>query len=249
MYKHFFEIFSRNWQSFHNTTFKNACGLDADGHLSTARDVAVMSRELMKHTEIFDYTTIWMDYLRDGATQLVNTNKLLHSYSGTTGLKTGTTGKAGVCITATATRQNLSLIAVVLGSQSSDERFTAARKLLDFGFSNFESKDFPQLENCPENIDIRFGVVKKAAVKCTLPQHLLFLKGQAKEMESRITMPQYIDAPMSKGAKIGSVGLYSDGQKIKEYDIILDEDVEKITVSKAFEILLRTAAQMEDAPA
>ncbi|MBQ7817035.1 MAG: D-alanyl-D-alanine carboxypeptidase, partial [Oscillospiraceae bacterium] len=96
-----------------NTHFVNACGLDAEGHLSTARDVAVMSRELMKHKKVFEYTTIWMDYLRDGATQLVNTNKMLHSYTGTTGLKTGTTSKAGVCITATATRQNMSLIAVV----------------------------------------------------------------------------------------------------------------------------------------
>ncbi|MBR5306959.1 MAG: D-alanyl-D-alanine carboxypeptidase, partial [Oscillospiraceae bacterium] len=93
-----------------NTNFANACGLDAEGHLSTAKDVAVMSRELMKHSKVFDYTTIWMDYLRGGETQLVNTNKMLHSYSGTTGLKTGTTGKAGVCITATAKRGEMSLI-------------------------------------------------------------------------------------------------------------------------------------------
>ena len=227
-----------------NTHFVNACGLDAEGHLSTAYDVAIMSRELMKHQQIFDYTTIWMDYLRDGQTQLVNTNKMLHSYSGTTGLKTGTTSKAGVCITATAKRQNMSLIAVVLGSASSEERFSAAKKLMDFGFSNFESKAFPHIENCPEDIAVRFGVQKNAELKYNLPQHLMFLKGQTKELESRIILPEYIDAPISKGAKIGSVGLYSAGQKIKEYDIILNENVEKVDFKKALEILVRTAADL-----
>ncbi|MBQ9844936.1 MAG: D-alanyl-D-alanine carboxypeptidase [Oscillospiraceae bacterium] len=227
-----------------NTHFVNACGLDAEGHLSSARDVALMSRELMKHEKVFDYTTIWMDYLRNGQTQLVNTNKMLHSYSGTTGLKTGTTGKAGVCISATAKRQDLSLIAVVLGSATGTERFDAAKKLLDFGFSNFESKPFPQLENCPEYIEVRYGVQKKAQISYTLPGHLLFLKGQAKELESRITLPEYVDAPMSEGTIIGSVGLYSAGQKIKEYDIILRENLEKVDFKKALEIIFRTAADM-----
>ncbi|MBE6878510.1 MAG: D-alanyl-D-alanine carboxypeptidase [Ruminococcaceae bacterium] len=227
-----------------NTNFVNACGLDADGHLSTAYDVAIMSRELMKHENVFNYTTIWMDYLRNGETQLVNTNKMLHSYSGTTGLKTGTTGKAGVCISATAKRQDLSLIAVVLGANSGTERFDAAKKLLDFGFSNFESRQFPQLENCPEHIEVRYGVQKQAQISYTLPTHLLFLKGQAKELESRIILPEYIDAPMSKGTQIGSVGLYSAGQKIKEYDIILQENLEKVNFKKALEILIRTAVDM-----
>lgn len=227
-----------------NSHFVNACGLDAEGHLSTAKDVAVMSRELMKHPKVFEYTTIWMDYLRGGETQLVNTNKMLHSYSGTTGLKTGTTGKAGVCITATAKRGEMSLIAVVLGSSSGEERFSAAKKLLDFGFSNFESKSFPQIENFPEYIDVRYGVQKKAKISCKLPEHLLFLKGQAKELESRITLPQYIDAPMSQGACIGSIGLYSAGQRIKEYDIVLEENAQKVDFKKALEILVKTAADM-----
>ena len=227
-----------------NTHFINACGLDAEGHLSTAKDVALMSRELMKHQKVFDYTTIWMDYLRNGETQLVNTNKMLHSYSGTTGLKTGTTGKAGVCISATAKRGELSLIAVVLGSDNSADRFDAAKKLLDFGFSNFESKIFPVPENFPQSIKVRYGVQKEAEISCTMPHHLLFLKGQAKQLESRITIPEYIDAPVSEGTKIGSVGLYSDGQKIKEYAITLTENTEKITFRKALEILAWTAADM-----
>lgn len=123
-----------------NTHFVNACGLDEAGHLSTARDVALMSREmLLHHTEVRDYCSIWMDTLRGGATQLVNTNKLLKSYRGITGLKTGTTGKAGVCISASAERDGLRLIAVVLGSASGKERFQAASTLLDYGFAHYES--------------------------------------------------------------------------------------------------------------
>jgi len=225
-----------------NTNFVNACGLDAPGHLSTANDVAIMSRQLMKHEKVFEYTTIWMDYLRDGQTQLVNTNKMLHSYTGTTGLKTGTTNGAGVCITATAKRQDLSLIAVVLGSPSGEERFAAAKKLLDFGFSNFESKMFPSIEDYPQNIAVRHGVQKTVPLEYNLPKKLLFLKGASSKLESRITLPQYIDAPVDKGTAVGTVDLYSQGQKIKEYSVTIGENAEKITFKKAFEILLRAAA-------
>lgn len=226
-----------------NTNFVNACGLDAPGHLSTAKDVAVMSRELMKHKKIFEYTTIWMDYLRDGKTQLVNTNKMLNSYTGTTGLKTGTTNGAGVCITATAKRGDMSLIAVVLGSASGEERFAAAKKLLDFGFSNFESKAFPSVENYPENISVRYGVEKTVPLEYNLPRKLLFLKGASSKLESRITLPQYIDAPVDKGTVVGSVDLYSQGEKIREYSVTTGENAEKITFKKAFLILLEAVAE------
>ena len=227
-----------------NTHFVNACGLDEEGHLSTAHDVAVMSRELMKHQQVFDYTTIWMDYLRNGETQLVNTNKMLHSYSGTTGLKTGTTGKAGVCISDTAKLQDMSLIAVVLGSDTGTQRFDAAKKLLDFGFSNFESKPFPQADSYPQYIAVKHGVQKSAKLSYNLPQNLLFLKGSAAQLESRITLPETIEAPVSKGSRIGTVGLYSGGQKIKEYSIELAENVEKITFIKALEIVVKAAGYM-----
>ena len=227
-----------------NTHFVNACGLDAEGHLSTAQDVAIMSRELIQHEKVYDYTTIWLDYLRNGATQLVNTNKMLHSYTGTTGLKTGTTSKAGVCITATAKRQGMSLIAVVLGASTSDERFDAAKKLLDFGFSNFESRPFPALENMPQTIQVKYGVQKNVQLKYNLPENLLFLKGSASGLESRMVLPESISAPMSKGSKIGTIELYSGGQKIKEYTIELAQDTEKITFKKMLEILIRTACYM-----
>ncbi|HCR44314.1 MAG TPA: D-alanyl-D-alanine carboxypeptidase, partial [Ruminococcaceae bacterium] len=113
-----------------DTTFKNCNGLDEDGHLTSANDVAIMSRELIKHDKIFKYTKVWIDYLRGGKTQLVNTNKLVKYYDGITGLKTGTTGKAGSCISATAERNGVSLIAVVLGSSNTKDRFAAARTLL-----------------------------------------------------------------------------------------------------------------------
>ena len=121
-----------------NTVFKNTNGLDAEGHLSTARDIAIMSMELLKHPKILEYTTIWMDSLRGGETQLVNTNKMIRYYDGATGLKTGTTDGAGSCLSASATRNGMTLIAVTLGSATSDERFYTAKKLLDYGFANYE---------------------------------------------------------------------------------------------------------------
>ena len=133
-----------------NTTFHNACGLDTEGHLSTAHDVAIMSREILNTCpEVLHYTGIWTDTLRGGATQLVNTNKLLKRYNGITGLKTGTTSGAGVCISASATRDGLDLIAVVLGSLSSSERFTAATTLLDYGFAAYAAVPLPAMEDRP----------------------------------------------------------------------------------------------------
>ena len=222
-----------------NTNFVNACGLDADGHYSTARDVAIMAQQLMKHSQIYSYTTIWTDYLRDGATQLVNTNKLLRSYNGITGLKTGTTNGAGVCICATAKRNDLSLIAVVLGSDSSAERFTAARKLLDFGFSNFETKPFPQTDEMPDFLPVRLGVTKQVGIVCDVPGSLLFAKGATTSLSVKTDLPQYISAPMEKGMSVGSLSLYTSGGKIKEYPIIIAETVEKIDFVKALTILTK----------
>ncbi|MEG2929240.1 MAG: D-alanyl-D-alanine carboxypeptidase family protein [Oscillospiraceae bacterium] len=227
-----------------NTNFVNACGLDSPNQYSTARDVAIMSRALMEHTKVFEYTTIWMEYLRNGATQLVNTNKLLRSYTGTTGLKTGTTSGAGVCITATAKRQNMSLIAVALGSATSEERFDSAKKLLDFGFSNFESRPFPKQEEYPERIKVTFSTQKDAQLQYTLPENLLFLKGSANELQSQIILPKKITAPMGKGTAIGTVGLYSNGVKIKEYKIILTQDIEKINFKKSLSILTKMGSIM-----
>ncbi len=227
-----------------NTHFVNACGLDADGHYSTARDISIMAKELMTHPRIFDYTTIWMDYLRGGETQLVNTNKLLRSYNGITGLKTGTTSKAGVCICATATRADMSLIAVVLGSDSSRERFSAAKKLLDFGFANFETKEFPDISQLPEYIDVKLGVKKQVPLICEVPRKLLFVKGATSELTIQTDLPEYISAPMYKGMKAGTLTLYGSQGKIKEYPVILGEDAARIDGSTALTILTNKLACM-----
>ena len=139
-----------------NTVFHNACGLDAEGHLSTARDVAAMSRYILNTCpEVLHYTGIWTDTLRGGATQLVNTNKLLRRYNGITGLKTGTTSGAGVCISASATRDGLDLIAVVLGAPSSSDRFDAATTLLDYGFAAYRAVPLPAVEDQPLLIKVK----------------------------------------------------------------------------------------------
>lgn len=226
-----------------NTHFVNACGLDAEGHYSTARDIAVMAKELMKHNMIYDYTTIWMDYLRGGRTQLVNTNKLLRSYNGITGLKTGTTSRAGVCICATARRENMSLIAVVLGADSSRERFSAARKLLDFGFANFETRQFPQF-TIPQEIPVRLGVKKTVRTECRIPTELLFAKGATSRLTCETDLPESITAPMYKGMKIGTLTLYGSRGKIKDYDIFTAEDAPRMDFLRALSILTKKTAAM-----
>ena len=120
-----------------NTNFVNCCGLDAENHYTTAEDIAIMSRELLKHPLITEYSTIWMDSLRGGETQLVNTNKLVRFYEGATGLKTGTTDNAGYCVSATATKNGMELSAVVLNGATSDKRFSDAKQLLNFRFANY----------------------------------------------------------------------------------------------------------------
>ena len=226
-----------------NTNFVNACGLDAENHYSTARDISIMAQRLMEYPQIFNYTTIWTDYLRSGQTQLVNTNKLLRSYNGITGLKTGTTSRAGVCICATAKRNDMSLIAVVLGADSSQERFSAAKKLLDFGFANFETKPFPP-SSLPSHIPVRLGVEKQVPVLCDIPQKLLFVKGATSTLTCKIDMPSALDSPVFKGMKAGVLTLYSGDGKIGEYDIIAGQDVAKLDFVTSLSILTKNIAAM-----
>ncbi len=227
-----------------NTNFINACGLDRENHYSSARDIAIMAAELMKHPDIFNYTTVWMDYLRGGETQLVNTNKLLRTYNGITGLKTGTTGRAGVCICATAKRDDMSLIAVVLGSDSSAERFSAAKKLLDFGFSNFETRSFPQVPELPKTIKARLSAQKEIPLECPVPENLLFVKGATSALTAEVDLPEYINAPMYKGMKVGTLTLFGSQGKIKDYDITLKEDATKITFPMALANLTNKLGRM-----
>lgn len=211
------------------TTFKNCNGLDEDGHLTSAYDVALMSRELIKHEEIFKYTGIWMDYLRDGKTQIVNTNKLLKSYNGITGLKTGTTGDAGSCISATATRGNLSLVAVVLGSATGKERFTDAAAVLDYGFANYSMYTPKAPDDAVTKIKVVNGM--QGEIKTTAPETtpILIKKGEEKNITEALKLPESIEAPIAKGDKVGSIEYMLDKKKIAESPIKADSEAEKMT--------------------
>ena len=222
-----------------NTTFKNACGLDEAGHLSTARDVAIMSREmLLKHPQITDYTTIWMDTLRGGQTQLLNTNKLLKRYQGITGLKTGTTSGAGVCISASASRDGLDLLAVVLGAASSAERFDAATALLDYGFANFENVTAPAPENAPTSLPVTGGAEETVKLEYAAPQKLLVQKGEGGALTAELELPQTLAAPLTAGQQVGTVTVLSGETVLGSWPVTAAGEVQPMTVRLGFERLL-----------
>lgn len=225
-----------------NTTFKNACGLDADGHLTTAKDVAIMASALIKHSLIKKYSTVWMDALRNGKSELTNTNKLVRYYNGATGLKTGTTSKAGCCVAATAERDGMELVAVVMGGETSNERFTGAKKLLDYGFANWsflsltpELKDFgaiPILKGMQKNIaaDCKGGTVS-----------LLLPKGKQGEITEKVELNENIEAPVKTGDLIGKVVFSLDGKEVGELPLFSANTVEKVTFLNALALIITCA--------
>lgn len=220
------------------TTFKNACGLDTEGHISSARDVAIMSREILtKYPEITKYTTIWTDSLRGGKTQLVNTNKLLKRYPGMTGLKTGTTSRAGVCLSASATRDGLSLIAVALGSPSSAERFTAASGMLDYGFANFECVPAPRPQDAPAAIPVTGGCAQEVELSYELPENILVKKGEGETLESRFEGPQQLAAPVEEGAQLGRIIVTAGGQELGSWPVRARQGVPVLSLPFALERL------------
>ena len=228
-----------------NTTFKNASGLDIEGHLTTARDIAIMSAELLRHPKIKEYTTIWMDSLRNGETQLVNTNKLVRFFEGATGLKTGTTDDAGSCLSASAERNGLSLIAVVLGAANSNERFSAARGLLEYGFANFEMKAVPAPEPPIAPIPVLGGVKREVETIGNAPESMLIEKGRAKEITQKITVEESLFAPVAAGDKVGNVVVMADGVVVCEYELFAKDDVAKMTFSAAAKMVLQELIRMK----
>ena len=226
-----------------DTTFKNCNGLDEDGHLTSAYDVALMSRELIKHKEIFEFTSIWLDYLRGGKTQIVNTNKLLRTYKGITGLKTGTTSQAGSCITATAQRDGLSLIGVVLGSASGKERFADVSALLDYGFANY-GKYTPTFSDTLPIIKVKNGMQTELKVNANISGNFVIKKGNEKNITHKVNIPEEINAPIDKGDKIGTVVFYEDKKVLKEYPIVAEHLVEEITFGSVFSVLFKYFIQI-----
>ena len=204
-----------------NTSFRNACGLDTEGHLSTARDVAVMSRAILNECpEVLHYSGIWTDTLRGGETMLVNTNKLLRRYEGITGLKTGTTGGAGVCISASASRNGLDLIAVVLGSDSSAERFEAATRLLDYGFANYEAAPLPDLSGRPLYLAVTGGDETDVPLDYSaLPDSLLVPKGGGAALTAAVELPETLPAPLTLGSEVGRVTVCANGAEVGAWPV------------------------------
>jgi len=211
-----------------DTTFKNCHGIDEDGHLTSAYDIALMSRELLtKHPGITKYTTIYMDTLRDGKSQLVNTNKLVRNYEGCTGLKTGSTSQALFNLSASATRDGLSLIAVIMKGETSKVRFSEASKLLNYGFSNYQYKSLAKAGENAGEYYINKGITNKANAVYKEDYGVLINKKENKNIENNIEIYRNISAPVNIGQKVGEVNYYSEGEKIGTVDLVSKNEIDK----------------------
>ncbi|MDD7646084.1 MAG: D-alanyl-D-alanine carboxypeptidase [Ruminococcus bromii] len=219
-----------------DTTFKNCNGLDEDGHLTSAYDVAVMSRALMEHEKIFDYTLIWIDYVRGGQTQLVNTNKLVRSYNGIKGLKTGTTSAAGSCISAAAERNGMTLIGVVLGAENTKDRFSAASSLLDYGFANWKIT-MPEAPALPD-LPVTGGMTDTVRLEAAAPQGVLTAVSEQGTLEIAPELPESVEAPVEKGQQVGVVRVSINGETVEEIPVTAVESAEAITFGSAMRYLL-----------
>lgn len=214
-----------------DTCFKNCHGIDEDGHVTSAYDIALMSRELLiNHPDITKYTTIWIDSLRDGKSQLVNTNKLVRNYEGCTGLKTGSTSLALYNLSASATRNNLSLIAVIMKAPSTKVRFAEAQKLLDYGFNKFTYKNYASKDEIIQNISVNKG--GKTSVDVILENNAgtLIEKGKENQIVQNIELNDIVQAPIEKGQKLGKITFTIDGTVLSSVNLIAKETVEKINL-------------------
>lgn len=220
-----------------DTEFKDCSGLDDSGY-SCAYDVALMSRELMKHSDIERFTTIWTDSLRGGQSQLVNTNKLIRHYSGATGLKTGTTNAAGHCLTATARREGTSFVAVVLGCATTNDRWAGARTLLDYGFAHYVTYT-PTTEGLDlAPVKVLKGQCEQVEVAVEKPSPLLLDKGAEGQVVSEIEMAADLQAPVLKGQTVGTWRLVAGGEVVGEYPIRAAKEVPATTFRWAYGLLL-----------
>ena len=228
-----------------DTNFVNCTGLDDDddaaAHRTSAHDIALMSRELLtKHPDIKKYTTIWMDSIRDGTFGLSNTNKLVRFYPGCTGLKTGFTSGAGYCLSASAEREGMELIAVAMGSETSQKRNDACRSMLDFGFANFAHYT-PSL---PEPVAVPVELGKAEQVTVILPDAapMLVKKGELSAITARTELPERLDAPVEQGQQLGELILEREGERIAALPLTAGEDVPRLTWPDLFARLLSRVA-------
>ena len=214
-----------------DTTFKNCHGIDEDGHVTSAYDIALMSKELLtKHPNITKYTTIWMDSLRDGKSQLVNTNKLIKTYKGITGLKTGSTSLALYNLSASATRDDLSLIAVIMKAPSTKVRFAEAQKLLDYGFNKFSFKSFGNSGDIIQTVSVNKGVKDHVEAILENSAGTLIEKGKENQVTQTVEINDNIEAPIKKGDVVGKVVFSLDDSELSSTNLVASCDVDKITL-------------------
>ena len=221
-----------------NTYFENVTGLDdsTEKHLTSAKDISIMSKELIKHEMIKEYSSIWQDTVRNGEFTLTNTNRLVRYYDGCNGLKTGSTDKAGYCISATAKRDGIELICVIMGAETRDIRNAEARSLLDFGFANYTLYSSP--ERFLEKVPVISG--EKASVDLfSAPFEAVIEKGKAENVEMVYEIPKELTAPIKKYDPIGKIIYKLDGIEIGESNIYSVVDVDAVTVPKLFVLILK----------
>lgn len=213
-----------------NSHFENCTGLDDEvtNHYSCAYDLAVIAKEVMKHKLILKYSTVWLDSLRNGKTELNNTNKMINKYNGMTGLKTGTTSNAGFCLCATATRDGISFVSVVLGAQTSDERFAVTQELLDYGFANYKLDNIKIDNSKLKTVKVKNGVDKSITPKCELNKKLLLPKNSDK-ITYEYSFLDEVKAPVKKGDKLGVITVYSGNKKISSIELKSDKNIKSVT--------------------
>ena len=225
-----------------DTQFVNCTGLDdgaeAEKHKTSAYDIALMSRQLLKcHPDIKKFTTIWMDTVRNGTFGLSNTNKLVRFYSGATGLKTGFTSAAGYCLSASAQRDGMELIAVVMGCESSQSRFSACKAMLDYGFANY-AVIMPQLPELAA-VPVRLGTADSVAAVPTEEYALLIDKAQKNMVNIRVELEEEVTAPVRKGQRLGTLSVIAGEQTLSQIPLVAEASVEKLTWGQMFMRLLK----------
>lgn len=222
-----------------DTTFKNCHGIDEDGHLTSAYDIAIMSRELlMNHPSITKYTTIWMDSLRDGKSSLVNTNKLVRNYNGCTGLKTGSTSIALYNLSASATRNNLSLIAVVLKAPTPAIRFSNAQKLLDYGFSNYTVTSFGKKGDVIKSVEIKKGTASSVDAILENDAEVLMSNGNSKDITQEIKLDDTFTAPILEGQKLGEVEFSINGNVVSTVNLVANKSSDKLSFASIIKFVM-----------
>ena len=223
-----------------DSTWKNACGLDVEGHVTSAYDIAVMSRALLlEYPGIKKYTTTWMDSVRGGEFQLANTNKLVRSYSGITGLKTGYTSTAGHCLSATAEREGMELICAVLKGPSSSERFEAARQLLDYGFANYAVADLTDGAGAIAPVPVEMGRADTVAAAPEGGGRVLVERGELSSVTHEVSVVESIPAPVSVGDALGEVIVRAGDRELARIPIVATESVARLTFGDVYTDLLR----------